>query len=148
MKKKKFRRDTRFFNDFFLKKSTATRCKNCQGTPNFGIHGKIVLWNMVGIFGIKKGIVNLTIIYKIHSILYHTNIVIFLIFIENILLDTFLFYEENCKPPTVKYDACKNQLFMQDPISKWSLLNLDTINQHPSDSFKEAVLIIPVIQSS
>lgn len=42
MKKKKFRRDTRFFNDvFFLKKSTATRCKNCQGTPNFGIHGKL-----------------------------------------------------------------------------------------------------------
>lgn len=107
---------------------------------------------MVGIFGIKKGNkpneINLTIIYKIHSILYHTNIVIFLIFIENILLDTFLFYEENCKPPTVKYDAYKNQLFMQDPISKWSLLNLDTINQHPSDSFKEAVLIIPVIQSS
>lgn len=57
-----------------------------------------------------------------------------LIFIENILLDTFLFYEENCKPPTVKYDAYKNQLFMQDPISKWSLLNLETINQHPSDS--------------
>lgn len=75
--------------------------------------------------------------------MYHTNIVIFLIFIENILVDTFLFYEENCKPPTVKYDAYKNQLFMQDPISKWSLLNLDTINQHPSDSFKEAVLIIP-----
>lgn len=44
MKNKKFRRDTRFFNDvFFLKKSTATRCKNCQGTPNFGIHEKIVL---------------------------------------------------------------------------------------------------------